>query len=259
MRLESVFTPLVGEPALLIEGGDRVLVVCDLHLGLERELYQRGFSLPSQTGRMLERLKSLVDRWSPDVLVLLGDVKHNVPQISWQEKQEIPRFLGELAGLVRVEIVPGNHDGGLAGLAGGISNLQVRSPRGFSLDGVVGYLHGHTWPAPELLECCQLVMAHTHPVLRFTDLLGGSSSWQVWVRARVKPGVLEDRFPGVEVNVEKVTVMPAFNQLCGGTALNEGESLLGPLQGVVCLEEAEVYLLDGLFLGRLGDLKTCPL
>jgi hypothetical protein len=45
----------------------------------------------------LDRILSYIQTNSPDRVILLGDVKHNVPQVSWQEKGEIPRFLEKLA------------------------------------------------------------------------------------------------------------------------------------------------------------------
>ena len=80
--------------------------------------------------------------------MLLGDVKHNVPRTSWQEKKEIPRFLSRLASRVAVDVVPGNHDSDLADMAP--LGVQVRPSSGFVQDGV-GYFHGHTWPDEKIL------------------------------------------------------------------------------------------------------------
>jgi metallophosphoesterase superfamily enzyme len=54
--------------------------------------------------------------------------------------------------------------------------------------------------------------------------------------------------------------MPAFNELVGGIAFNEAtyETLLGPLfaNRAILLEQAEVYLLDGTYLGTVGQLRN---
>jgi hypothetical protein len=44
----------------------------------------------------------------------------------------------------------------------------------------------------------------------------------------------------------------------GGIALNTKEKLLGPLMtnNLVDMDNSEVYLLDGTFLGRLADLRV---
>jgi uncharacterized protein len=53
--------------------------------------------------------------------------------------------------------------------------------------------------------------------------------------------------------------MPAFNELCGGVPFNEStqEDLLGPAfsSGVIELESAEIYLLDGTRLGIIKNIR----
>ncbi|HPC89128.1 MAG TPA: metallophosphoesterase, partial [Methanothrix sp.] len=95
--------PIFGAPLLLAEGEQRVLVAADLHIGIEHELWLEGVSVPSQTGKMLERLLGCLDEIRPDRLLLLGDVKHNVPRTSWQERREVPDFLSRIAGKVKVD------------------------------------------------------------------------------------------------------------------------------------------------------------
>ncbi|MDQ1282572.1 MAG: uncharacterized protein QG666_361, partial [Euryarchaeota archaeon] len=58
----------------------RVLVAADIHLGLEHELMLGGICIPSQTEKILSRMLSYLDEIKPDRLVLLGDIKHNVPR-----------------------------------------------------------------------------------------------------------------------------------------------------------------------------------
>ena len=52
----------------------------------------------------------------------------------------------------------------------------------------------------------------------------------------------------------QILVMPAFNPLCGGIAVNR-DSLLGPFKSLIDVDGAEVYLLDGSSLGKVKDLK----
>jgi metallophosphoesterase superfamily enzyme len=109
--------PVFDAPLLLVEGDERVLVAADLHLGLEYELWLGGVSIPSQTEKILAALQGFLAEIKPDRLLLLGDIKHNVPKTSWQEKREIPEFLRRLCARAKVEIVPGNHDSNLADMA----------------------------------------------------------------------------------------------------------------------------------------------
>lgn len=247
-----MITPLFGEPLLLVEGEHRVLVAADLHLGLEYELWLGGVSIPSQTARILERLKRSVEEIRPDLLLLLGDTKHNVPKTSWQERREIPDFLRELSETVKVEIVPGNHDSGLADMVP--LGVRVRSPSGIILDGV-GYFHGHTWPDREILQTDLLVAGHLHPAVRLKDPLGHSSTHRAWARANLLPEAVERQYgPSA---AREIIIVPAFNDLCGGLPLNEScEEGRGPIPSLVDLDFSHIYLLDGTDLGKLSAIRA---
>jgi hypothetical protein len=247
-----LISPVFGTPLLLVEGQERVLVAADLHLGLEYELWLCGVSIPSQTERILERLQNHIAKIKPDRLLLLGDVKHNVPRTSWQEKREVPDFLGKLSGQVRVDIIPGNHDSNLADMAP--MGVRMRPSSGFVLDGV-GYFHGHTWPDEEIMRADLLVAAHLHPALRLKDPLGCSLTRPIWARAPLLPAAVQKQY-GFAHEAEMV-IAPAFNDLCGGLPLNEPcEEPRGPLLTLTDLDRTRVYLLDGTDLGLLHEIKA---
>ena len=256
-----VATPIRGAPALVIKSArKRSLIVADLHLGIEGELASKGVSLPSQIPKVKERLLELIKRRRPDRLIFLGDVKHNVPIASWQEWRELPGFFEELTKLVHVEIIRGNHDGGLEGMVP--RGVKIHGARGivFGRRKRVGLMHGHTWPSPEVLNTKLLVVAHNHPAVEFRDELGGRTIEPVWLRAKLDaskfPGRLQEQIEG---ELPELLVMPAFSELVGGAAVNRGipKELIGPMfkAGVVKLDEAEAYLLDGTFLGEVRDLR----
>lgn len=256
--------PLLEEPALIVTNSNISLVVADIHLGIEWDLYRSGINLPSRMEERLERILGYIRANSPDRIILLGDVKHNVPQVSWQEKDEVPRFLETLAEHVHVDIFPGNHDGGIELLFSRQKDITVHSVRGAVLDGV-GYFHGHTWPAPELLAASHIVVAHNHPTVRFTDSFGYSTVEPAWVRTKFNADILKARFGDLDFDNKmhwadpELFVMPAFNELCGGVPFNESipEDLLGPVftSGGIKLEASEIYLLDGTRLGLLKNIR----
>jgi uncharacterized protein len=240
------------------------LVVADIHLGIEWDLYRSGINLPSRMKERLDRILGYVRANSPDRIILLGDMKHNVPQVSWQEKGEIPRFLETLAEHAHIDIIPGNHDGGIEFLFNREKDIRVHSARGTVLDGV-GYFHGHTWPAPELLAASHVVTAHNHPTVRFTDDFGYSIVEPAWVKTKFKIDILKEHFGNLDFENPQqwadpeLFIMPAFNELCGGVPFNEStqEDLLGPVfssEGIG-LENAEIYLLDGTRLGLIKNIR----
>jgi len=254
-------TPIHGTPALFINiAKERVLVAADLHLGIEAELASGGVGLPSQMPRVKERLIELIHQHDPDRLVLLGDVKHNVPVAAWQEWRELPEFFADLAKLTRVEIVPGNHDGDIEGMVP--PEVTVHDAKGLVLGRRrrVGLIHGHAWTSPEVLKVELLVAAHNHPAVEFRDELGARTIEPVWLRCRLEPKKLPKKLQdAIKGDGPGLLVMPAFSELVGGGAINRAipEELLGPMfkAGAVKLKEAEVHLLDGTFLGTVAALK----
>lgn len=258
------FDPIIDEPVLMVKGSTTALVIADIHLGIEWDLYRSGISIPSRMKYGLGRILGLVKQESPDRIVLLGDLKHNVPQTSWQEKDEIPYFLDALAEHASIDIFPGNHDGGIEHLVPKRSDIRIHPIRGAIID-EVGYFHGHAWPDPALLKVRHIVTAHNHPCVRFTDSLGYSMTEQCWIRTRLNMAILTEQFRDMELldrkgkDIPELIVVPAFNELCGGVAFNGSiqKELLGPMftSGAVDTDNAEVYLLDGTHLGILKNIR----
>ena len=244
--------PVFGAPLLLAEGKERLLIASDLHLGLEHELWLGGVSIPSQTKKILALLKGYLDMTMPDRLLILGDLKHNVPKTSWQEKREVPDFLRQLSAQVRVDIVSGNHDSNLADMAP--LGVRVHPSTGIVREGR-GYFHGHTWPEEKVVRSGFMVAAHLHPAVRLKDPLGNFRTHPVWARAPIQTEVVEEHY-GFASSGE-IIIMPAFNPLCGGLALNEpAEDMRGPLLAMANMEHARLYLLDGTDLGLLAEIKA---
>ncbi len=257
--------PLFEEPALVVSNESKALVVADIHLGIEWDLYRSGFSIPSRMKYGLERIVAYIEKTSPDRIILLGDVKHNVPRISWQERDEIPYFLSVLADHAIVDIFPGNHDGGIEYLLPEKRNITVHPVRGSVIEDV-GYFHGHTWPDPSLLKADYIITAHNHPTIRLTDSLGYATVEQIWIRTHLNHEVLQEHFSSLELKKEngnwndpEVIIVPSFNELCGGIAFNESmhDDLLGPLFSSkgVDIDNALAYLLDSTQLGKLKNIR----
>ncbi|HVM45950.1 MAG TPA: metallophosphoesterase [Candidatus Thermoplasmatota archaeon] len=241
--------PLFGERALHIPD-EATVVVGDLHVGLETELRAKGVNLPSQTERMRARLLTLLHATAARRLVVIGDLKHRIPFSTRQEARELPYFFAQFPA--HVELVPGNHDVDLEGL------LAVEThPSDGILVGDVALLHGHTWPSPDIMRVSTVVTCHNHPAVMLMDELGHRHKEACWVRAPFRPAARE-RYPALPEDAQLI-VMPAFNELTGGTAFNarEGEKLLGPLfgNGLVDVDAARLWTVDGVDLGTIAALK----
>ena len=236
-------------PAVVVEGSRRVLVIADLHFGIESDLAAHGVHIPSQSRARLERVKDCIRAAGADLLVLLGDVKHQVPGTSRQEFREIPHIFQELREMVDLCVAPGNHDGGIGRF---LRDGELLPVRGALIDGV-GYLHGHTYPAPDL-PGHPLVIGHHHPMVALRDEVGCALRTAALLMAPARSSCLrqenEDGGPATPV-----LVMPAFNELSGIDIQQLRGKNLGPLSRCMDLPAAEVYLTDGTYLGTAGSLR----
>jgi uncharacterized protein len=251
---------VVGERALLYSprGAAKTLVVGDLHIGIETEYAYGGVKLPSATGAMVERLRGLEKKTGAEQLVIAGDLKHSVRGASAQEEQDVPAFFEEVARLFEeVVLVPGNHDGGIAPLVPkGERNIRVAPVGGELLRGGLLVVHGHAWPSPALAEKAKaLAVAHNHTAVALEDAMGAIAKEPCWALGRVNPQRWKEA-TGAD-SYPEVILMPPFNELCTGVALNlAGGKPIGPLlkEGCVDLAGAQVYLLDGVHLGSVAAL-----
>jgi putative SbcD/Mre11-related phosphoesterase len=260
----SIGHPVHNEPAYIIDNSTNgtsngnVLIIADLHFGLEYSLAKAGAQLPSQTKRITEHIIDLCKRNKVTQLILLGDIKHTVPITSKQEWRELPNvFLNLLDVVESIDIIPGNHDGNLKRLIPNENDgIRFHPASGAVLHGI-GFFHGHTWPAPKVLKTNQMIMAHNHPNVLFIDKLGGRVSYSCWVRCRLDRKAASERYPELPSGDPELIIMPAFNDLGSGTPVNAPKpEFLGPIlkHGYINLKSTHVYLLDGTDLGLLDKL-----
>ena len=241
--------PIPDIPALQVEN---CLVIGDLHIGVESHLRAKGFHLVSRTSDMSNVLLNIDDDVSR--LIVIGDVKDSVPGSTKQEYREIPDFFENLFERYdMIDLVRGNHDTQIKEFLP--SRVKIRPASGLKL-GDVGFVHGHTWPSQDVMDCRTLIMAHNHPTVMFRDGVGKQSTEPCWFRGKFLEDASDERYPALP---ESFVVIPAFNRMLGGSPVNViGEDLLGPIlnSGLLNLDDARIYLLDGLDLGRRRDLMV---
>jgi len=278
-----MLTLLLPNPAALIKTGKtKTLVIADPHLGWEMGLQEKGIHVPSQTPKLLKKLTALISRYKPDTLLILGDVKYTIIKAELGEWRDIPDFFTELKSHISdIGIVRGNHDANLEPLLP--ENVKLLPATG-TIIGDVGLFHGHKWPSPTLLKCKTLMMGHLHPVVVFRDPAGFKITRQVWIKAKCntdglskillqKHGVKIEGTPETTVKkhynfnpkTSQIFIMPSFNDFLGGRPINdtkprkEGQTqtMIGPVlrSETVDMDNAEIYLLDGTYLGTLNQLR----
>src|SRR3989338_1481879 len=104
---------ITGEPALVF---NKNLVVADLHIGIETEYRKSGITIPTQLEKMKEKIDGLIKKSKARRLIIIGDVKHQVPGVSFQELREVPEFFNYFSGKIETHIVLGNHDSEIGAL-----------------------------------------------------------------------------------------------------------------------------------------------
>ena len=232
---------------------------------------------------MIENFKKLIEDTNPEHLFIIGDIKHSIQKIKLAEWQEIPLFFEAALKLVnRISIILGNHDGNIEALVP--KDVEILPTSGFKINNEIGMIHGHAWPKPEILSCKNIVMGHLHPIITIKDALGISKSHRVWLRTKsngksLARGLLKSMKIKSVNDVNKIIkqkfnvilknphliFMPTFNDILSGRTINKqlnidrvGKSYIGPIikSGAVNIDEGEVYLLDGSYLGKLGSLRS---
>jgi hypothetical protein len=274
---------LLPYPAALIKTEKtKTLLIADPHIGWEIALQEKGIHVPSQTPKILKKLTSIITKFKPEQLVILGDVKYTVVSSELGEWHDVPYFFNKLQGYISdIAIVRGNHDANIEPLLP--ENVKLLPATG-EVIGDVGVFHGHKWPSPALLKCKTLVMGHLHPVVVFRDPAGFKITRQVWMKANCNGEALAKvllqkhnvRVEGtvaktlkkhykVRLKTSQIFIMPSFNDFLGGRPVNEtrprkdigSEALIGPVlrSESVDVDNSELYLLDGTYLGTLNQLR----
>lgn len=241
--------PVIGTPAATVSvGGTRRLLVADYHAGLERAMrYSDGIAIRSRAGSRRKRLLAAIDEVDAAEVIVVGDLMHSIGDPTYSERDEIEDLLEAMPADVELTVVKGNHDGDLeTWLEGG----TVHQAPGTVIDGLA-LSHGHTWPPPGALEADVLVIGHEHPAVRLEDDVGGATIRRAWLRGRLDGTYLAEHLDveAVPAQGPDLVVMPAFNELSGGTWVNvDDETFLVPYLPTALLE-GRAYLLDGTKLG----------
>lgn len=232
----------------------KLLIISDLHIGLETELFKSGIKIHKQIEKFKEIIDKLIELTKANTLIILGDLKHKVPGAYFQELRDIPKFLEYLSTKVKVFVVKGNHDDGIELLIP--SGVKLLSSRGFKL-GKYGFFHGHAWPSKHLMACDYLFMGHMQPAIEFRDKLGYRSRQQVWLKTLLDQEIVKNKYKVKKTGKLNLVIQPAFNNLSGSLNVAGEKELRGPFfsKDAIDLDKTKAYLLDGTFIGDVKSLK----
>jgi len=241
---------LYKSAALLLHSpGLKHIVVGDLHIGLERKLAEKGVRLYGAAEMMAGQLRHLAESNGTKSIIILGDVKESILNPDEGEIAAIRQFFDVLAGL-EVRIAVGNHDARL-------ENFVKEPIAPEILLGNAAMLHGHMWPSEEAMSKDYIIIAHNHVAVAFRDENNAFYNQKAWLVAALDPDGARKRYKKFNSGA-KLIVMPAFNDLITGRAVNEvGDNHINPLfrNRIFDYESATVYSMDGSVLGTPLSLK----
>ncbi|MEF8879888.1 MAG: metallophosphoesterase [Candidatus Thermoplasmatota archaeon] len=213
-----------------------VVIISDLHLGVEGVLRSEGVSLPQyQKKIILERLKKILKKYKPETLIVNGDFKHNFGKNLWQEWREVNEITDFLREQTEIILLRGNHDNFLKTIA--VKN-DIPFKQKYQIENIV-ILHGHK--EKNIEKDKRKIIAHEHPFIKIRDKVGATLSSPCFLAS------------------ENTVVMPAFSPVASGTNMitSEKKELLSPFLKKIMIEKFEVYaitdvgLLDFSSIGKL--------
>ena len=212
----------------------KAIVVADLHIGYYKYLGERGVLMRNNTEDMIRKLKKLLNQYNCKNLIIVGDVKHS---IGYERDVKILNSLN-----ANITIIKGNHDGGIEKMI----DAEIHDTTGFKI-GDFGFVHGHAWPSKDVMNAKYVFMGHLHPEVELSDSMGKTHRYPCHLI-----GELKEKGKKIYDGAPKIIVLAAFNPMVGSAMIDD----FGPLLRNDIIGNFDVYLLSGLYLGKLEDIQS---
>ncbi len=231
ITLENLTLTSLG--ALIIDGKERTAVISDLHIGFEGVARREGAAFPSvQKEYLLKKLELMFERYSPDRVIINGDMKHEFSRNLRDEWNEVSFFMEWLKERAELTLIRGNHDNYLATIAGkhGLELMESVEIEGMLIT------HGHL----PIETDKRVVIGHEHPTVRIKGAVGPLA-----------------RIPCF-LSSPSLIVLPAMSRFSlGGDILNTAvrRKYLSPIVTEERLEGAEIFAISDDEITPLGPLS----
>ena len=238
-----------NHPALIIEDGEKSLVITDLHLGFEDNLSRNNIFLGKNTIMLdtISEIEKIIDKTKPDSLILLGDIKSGIRSITKTEWKYVPMFFENLKKRVNITLVPGNHDANIEKLIP--NGITLATSKGIIIDDLL-LTHGHTLPSENFSSINKIVMGHVHPVFfQKESIINGQ---RVWVSIRTKKQKI---FPS-KTGVLEITILPSFNKYFYATQKKYYKKSISPILERLDVLQAKIVTLNGTIIGNNSLLSS---
>jgi len=200
----------------------------------------------STINELIQELTEIIDFEKPDSVILLGDIKSSIKNISRNEWDEIPLFFKKIREKCDVILVPGNHD----------ANIQRLVPDNISMIGSTGMVdenilltHGHVMPSENFSHVDKIIMGHLHPVFfQENSIINGQ---RVWVSIKTEK---DNIFPNKSGEIE-ITIVPSFNKYFYATHRKQYKKSISPIiNKIKTISKAKIITLDGTIIGNESNI-----
>ncbi len=232
-----------SQPALMLEGENRSVIITDLHIGFESSLFGNNILVGKNTTiqETINCIEEILEKTKANSLILLGDIKSSIKSIAKNEWSEVPLFFKKMSDKVETILVPGNHDANIQKLVpDGVTQV---SSTGLVIENIL-LTHGHTMPSENFSNVDRIIMGHVHPVF-FQDgsVINGK---RVWVSIKANK---QQIFSSTSGEIE-ITIVPSFNKYFYATHKKEYKKSISPiLEKIKKVKSAKIITLDGTIIG----------
>ncbi|MCV0409572.1 metallophosphoesterase [Nitrosopumilus sp.] len=237
-----------SKPALVLEGEKKNLIVTDIHLGFENTLKSNEIFIGknSTINETIQELSEIIDSENPDSVILLGDIKSSIKNISRNEWEEVPLFFEEIGKKCDIILIPGNHDANIQKLIP--NNISMISSTGMVEENVL-LTHGHTMPSENFSHIDKIIMGHIHPVFFQEDSI--MNGQRVWVSLKTEKQKI---FPSKSGELE-IIIVPSFNRYFYATHKKYYKKSISPIIERLEILSAKIVSLEGVILGDETIIK----
>jgi len=232
-----------SQPALMLEGKNRSVIITDLHIGFESSLFGNNIFVGKNTTIQdtINCIEEILEKTKANSLILLGDVKSSIKSIAKNEWSEVPLFFKKMSDKVETILIPGNHDANIQKLVpDGVTQI---SSTGLVIENIL-LTHGHTMPSENFSNVDRIIMGHLHPVF-FQDesVINGK---RVWVSIKANK---QQIFSSTSGEIE-ITIVPSFNKYFYATHKKQYKKSISPiLEKIKKVKSAKIITLDGTIIG----------
>lgn len=233
------FKTIDSLPALYHEESDLV-VISDLHLGLEESMTFKGGYVPQfQLEDLKDDIKTIKQETGASSILVNGDLKHEFKKTSYSERKEIEEFIEFLKEhFSEIIIVEGNHDTFLEKV---VEKKGAEFVEEYRINGIL-FSHGHRKISePESFDT--VVIGHEHPALELKDEIGVTEKVDCFLYGETEKG-------------QNIIVMPAFSKISGGSKVNQvpQNKLLSP----VLRNQVDIQKLKAVAVSREAGIYDFP-